>query len=186
MNANCKRFQKWISAYADGEAKPRERDQLETHLFGCGECRARLEALASLSAAISDRFDAVADEADFSGFSAKVFQKIGTEKPGLLERVRVYWSEVFAHHRVAVLSSMATAVATLAVAVPVVYHYASQRTMADVIVEKIELEDPSVQPVVMNMGDGKTLIMLVRHTDAASGDGQPIEIENEPPKGGDL
>lgn len=40
----------WLSAYQDGELQGRQRQQVETHLAGCEECRGELQALHDLSA----------------------------------------------------------------------------------------------------------------------------------------
>jgi hypothetical protein len=53
------------------------------------------------------------------------------------------------------------------------------------IVKELRLEDPNVQPVVMNMGDGRTLIMLV-HRPESDGSAETPDLGGKPPTGGDL
>jgi len=46
--ANCM-YQKWLSAYHDGELSPERRRKLEQHLEDCQPCAAELERLRTLS-----------------------------------------------------------------------------------------------------------------------------------------
>lgn len=41
----CRRAQKKLSAYQDGELKPLEQEELTRHLLGCGSCREKCEQL---------------------------------------------------------------------------------------------------------------------------------------------
>ncbi len=185
MESACKSFQMLLSAYADGEVDAKERAQVELHLSGCDDCRARLADLQALSGNLSAHLMAQAEQADFSRFADRVMARIGPEQPGLLERLRVAWSEILAYHRTAVVSSLATAAVTLAIAVPLVYKYATEQAVApEVIVQDLQIDDPSVKPVVMQLDNGKTLIMLVRQPTEA---GMPVpDVTPQPPKGGDL
>lgn len=189
MKSACESYQMLLSAYADGEVSARERSQLELHLSGCADCRARLADLQAFSAAFSSRLERRGAEADFSGFADEVLRRIGPERPSLIERWRVLWSEILAYHRTAVISSLATAAVTLLIAVPVVYNYALSQA-PEVIVQDVQADDPDVQPVVMNMGDGKTLIMLVHKRDSKDANDENDEstpdLNTEPASGGEL
>jgi anti-sigma factor RsiW len=186
MKSACESYQMLLSAYADGEVTSRERSQVEFHLEGCGDCRARLSDLRAFAAAMGSRLEQQAARADFSGFADEVLRRIGPGRPPLLERLRVLWSEILAYHRTAVISSLATAAITLLVAVPVVYNYALSQA-PEVIVHDVQADDPDAKPVVMNLGDGKTLIMLVTKPDALDGDDEPTpDLTPEPATGGDL
>jgi anti-sigma factor RsiW len=189
MESACQSFEMLLSAYADAEASPRERAQVEMHLAACAGCRARLEDLKALSAAVSGHLDVQADQADFSRFADEVFKRIGPEAPGLLERARIWWSEILAYHRTAVISSLATAAVTVAIAVPLVWRLASQNASQinpQVVLHQLRLENPALQPVVMDMGDGRTLIMLVDQSGSGAGDAVPQQLDTTPPTGGDL
>jgi anti-sigma factor RsiW len=98
MESACKSFQMLLSAYADGEVDAKERAQVELHLSGCDDCRARLADLQALSGNLSAHLMAQAEQADFSRFADRVMARIGPEQPGLLERLRVAWSEILAYH----------------------------------------------------------------------------------------
>jgi len=185
MESACKSYQLLLSAYADGEVDARERSQVELHLSGCKDCKARLEDLKVLSQIVPEHFLAKAEEVDFSGFADAVMAKVTPERPGFLERLRVTWSEILTYHRTAVLSSMATAAVTLAIAVPLVYQYATaQAVMPQAVLEDLRLDDPRIRPVVMQMENGKTLIMLVQQP--AEEEAPTPDVTPEPPKGGDL
>lgn len=185
MASACKSFQLLLSAYADGEADAKERAQVDLHLSGCADCRARLEDLKALSQAVPAALLAQAEQVDFSRFADQVMARIGPEQPGLLERLRIAWAEILTYHRTAVVSSLVTAAVTLAIAIPLVYKYAtSQAPSPEVIVQNLELDDPTVKPVVMQLDNGKTLIMLVRQ--AGEGDKPVPDVSPEPPKGGEL
>lgn len=166
MESACHGFEILLSAYADGEVGGRERGQVEMHLSGCADCRARLEDLRALSARLSQHLTGQAEAADFSGFADAVLKRITPVRPGLLERLRVAWVEVLDHHRIAVISSLATAAVTLVVAVPLAWRLASSRASdTQVVLRDLQLSDSRLRPVVMNLGEGKTLIMLVSQPD---------------------
>lgn len=189
MESACHSYQMLLSAYADGEVKPQERARIETHLSACVECRGRLEDLKAFSAAFADHLEAQADSVDFSHFADEVFKRIGPEDPGLFERMRIWWAEIMAYHRAAVVSSLATAAVTAAIAVPLVWKLASQNAAQlnpQVVLHQLTLENPNMQPVVMDMGDGKTLIMLVDPSVSSAGESEPLELKTTPPTGGDL
>jgi len=185
MESACKSFQMLLSAYADGEVDAKERAQVELHLGGCAECRTRLEDLKALAHVIPEHLMAQAEAMDFSHFADQVMAKVTPEGPGLLERLRIAWSEILEYHRTALVSSLATAAVTLAVAVPLVYRYATeQAAQPEVMVQDIQVDDPNVKPVVMQMENGKTLIMLVRQP--AEGEAPVPDVTPEEPKGGEL
>ncbi|MBI5545099.1 MAG: zf-HC2 domain-containing protein [Deltaproteobacteria bacterium] len=185
MSSACQSFQLLLSAYADGEVSVQERSQVDVHLSGCADCRARLQDLQSLSQVVAATLIAKAEDADFSRFADQVMARITPDRPGLLERLRIGWQEILTYHRAAVVSSMVTAAVTLAIAVPLVYRYAlSQGPGPEVIVQDLQLDDPNVKPVVMKLDNGKTLIMLVRQPDAD--EEQVPNVTPEPPKGGEL
>lgn len=187
MESACHSFEILLSGYADGEVSVVERGQVEMHLSGCADCRERLEDLRALSAAVSARLEQQVEEADFSGFADEVMRRIMPERPGLVERLRVAWAEILAYHRTAVISSLATAAITLLIAVPLAWKLAVNSAPApEVVLRELMLEDPNVQPVVMKMGDGKTLIMLVHRPDPDSGEAAPPDFDTTPPTGGDL
>jgi anti-sigma factor RsiW len=187
MRSACKSFQMLLSAYVDGEVSARERAQVEMHLSGCAECRDRAQDLRALSEAVAEQLDACAESVDFASFADQVMRRVTPERPGLLERLRVAWSEILTYHRIALVSSLATAAVTLAIAVPVAWQLASQSASPEVVLHDLKLDDPNVRPVVMNMGDGKTLIMLVRDTDETNANGEEIpDLDADAPTGGDL
>jgi anti-sigma factor RsiW len=185
MESACKSYQLLLSAFADGEVDAKERALVELHLSGCADCRARLEDLKALSGVVTAKMLEEADRADFSGFADAVMKKIGPERPGLLERMRVGWAEILTYHRTAVVSSLVTAAVTLAVAVPLVYKLASERASPEVVLRELTFDDPHVKPVVVQMENGKTLIMLVHENEADEPEGTP-DVTPEPPKGGEL
>lgn len=187
MERACQSYQRLLSAYVDGEVAGRERAQVELHLSGCGECRLRLEDLRALSTMVSARLMEEAEQADFAGFADGVMRRVTPERPGLLERLRIAWSEILTYHRTAVLSSLATAAVTLAIAVPVVYKLALARATApEVVLRELQLDTAHVKPVVMKMDNGKTLIMLVHENEPGENEAATPDITSEPPKEGDL
>ena len=63
---------------------------------------------------------------------------------------------------------------------PLVYQYATaQAVMPQAVLQELQLDDPRIRPVVMQMENGKTLIMLVPQPESD-------DVTPEPPKGGDL
>jgi anti-sigma factor RsiW len=187
MESACRCYQLLLSAYADGEATSRERSQVELHLSGCADCRARLADLKALSLAVGARLLQRAEQVDFSRFADEVMRRVTPDRPGFFERLKVGWQEIMTYHRAAVISSMVTAAVTLAVAVPVVYRYASSRATApEVVLHELLADDPHVKPVVVRMDNGKTLIMLVHQDEPAEGEGGTPDVTPDPPKGGEL
>ncbi|HCF57226.1 MAG TPA: hypothetical protein DFS52_04405 [Myxococcales bacterium] len=189
MESACHSYQMLLSAYSDGEASPRERAQVELHLSSCGDCRARVEDLKALAATVSAHLRAQVDEVDFSSFADDVLKRIGPDEPGLVERMRICWAEVMAYHRTAVISSVATAAVTLAIAAPLIWQLATRSAagqVPQVVLRQMQLENPNIQPVVMDMGDGKTLIMFVDQPAPGAGAATPPVLKATPPTGGDL
>jgi anti-sigma factor RsiW len=187
MESACHSFQMLLSAYADGEVSARERAQVDLHLSGCAGCRGRLADLRALSAAVGQLFAQKAEEAEFSRFADEVLRRVTPERPSLVERLRVSWAEILTYHRTAVFSSLATAAVTIAVAVPVAWHFAeSSAASAQVVLRELKLDDPRVQPVVLTTDDGKTLIMLVNRPEPGEGEAAPVDLTKPPPTGGDL
>jgi anti-sigma factor RsiW len=186
MESACKSYQMLLSAYADGEVDARGRAQVELHLSGCADCRTRLEDLHALSRAFSDHLEEKAASHDFSHFADEVMRRVTPERPGFWERLRVGWAEILTYHRTAVVSSLVTAAVTLGVAVPVVYQMASAHySSPEVVLRELQLDDPHVKPVVLQMDNGKTLIMLVHEDEPKPGEVTP-DLTPEPPKGGEL
>jgi anti-sigma factor RsiW len=181
MENACQSFQLLLSAYADGEVDAKERAQVDLHLSGCPDCRARLEDLRALAQVVNARLLDEAEKVDFSHFADEVMRKVTPDRPGLMERLRIGWSEIVAYHRTALVSSLVTAAVTLAVAVPLVYKLASERAVTpEVVVRELQMSDSHVKPVVMKLDNGKTIIMLVHQDEPES---EPVKGE---PSGGAL
>jgi anti-sigma factor RsiW len=186
MESACKTYLPLLSAYADGEVNAKERSQVELHLSGCADCRARLADLKAVAQLVSARMTAQAEEVDFSGFADAVMARVTPQRPGLLERMRVAWREVLAYHRTALVSSLATAAVTLALAVPLVYHYAVEHAVPEVVLKDLQFDDAHVKPVVMKTEDGKMVIMLVHQPEPGENEAAVPDLDKEPPKEGDL
>lgn len=196
MTSACQTFSMLLSAYVDGEGTARERSAVETHVSSCGECLRRVSDLKALSALLGAQMSARAEEADFAGFSDRVLARVTPESPPLLLRWRIAFEEILTYHRAAVVSSLVTAAVTLAVGVPTAVHFARQEAPVahkspplapatpELILRELVLDNPKLQPVVMNTGDGRTLIMLVSREGDAE-DSVPV-LEVSPPSGGDL
>ena len=79
----------------------------------------------------------------------------------------------------------------LGVGAPLVYRLARtappEVAVADrtISLKSLKLDDPNLQPVVMQGNDGRTIILLVNKSELGEG-GANAPLEVEPPKGGDL
>lgn len=190
MESSCQRFQMLLSAYVDGEVEGRDRGHVETHLSGCADCRARVEDLKALQFAIPESLLREADEVDFSGFADRVLRQVTPDRPSFLERLRIGWTELLDHHRLAVFSSLAAAGVALLIAVPVTWWAArggepariAANEQPPVIIQDLRLADPNVQPVVLRGENGQIMIMLVDRPGAS----QPQQFNTTPPTGGEL
>jgi len=45
---NCKEIREFLTAYLDGEVTPEEKAYIESHVPGCPDCRAELEAMSAM------------------------------------------------------------------------------------------------------------------------------------------
>ncbi len=60
---NCKEICELLTAYIDGEVTPEEKAYIETHLPGCPQCRAELEALTAMRENLRGALTAMTNEA---------------------------------------------------------------------------------------------------------------------------
>lgn len=187
MKQTCGEFQILLSAYIDGELNAQEQALVELHLSGCNKCRTQIDDWKKVGNLVVDRWSRQIEESDFSQFAAQVFQRITPKRLSWWERLQTKWSETLAYHRAAVLSSLVTAAVTLIISVPLVYHWSKNQEIAasEVVLHRLTLEDPAVKPVVMQMENGKTLIMLV-HQPGAKRAGNSPKLNTNPPSGGSL
>lgn len=108
-----------LGAFADGELSPDERERVQQHLAGCGDCRARQAFLAAQGAALRERVVARAAErpaADFTRLTERVMARVAAAPPR--SRLGQWSSSMWAAHRAAVTAAGSFAVAAcLALAV---------------------------------------------------------------------
>ncbi|MBF5041707.1 hypothetical protein FGE12_04845 [Aggregicoccus sp. 17bor-14] len=163
-NPACTRYVPLLSPYIDGELSPAERVTLERHLAACRDCTGRTADLRAESALVRVGLEMAADEVDFKDFAQKVMARVTPERPPLLERVRLSFSEMMRYQRTAFVSSLATAAVVLLVAIPLLTRgrapvgYASERMMVQAVRAS---SGAQVAPVVMEAEDGNAIIWLV-------------------------
>ncbi len=116
---DCQSWFPSLSAFIDGELAPARRVQIEHHLATCRDCSARVSDLRATSGMVRIGMEMRADEADFSDFFDKVLAKIEPHRVPLWERWKLTLSELFAYHRGAMISSLATAAIAVLIAVPI-------------------------------------------------------------------
>jgi hypothetical protein len=109
-----------------------------------------------------------ADEADFSDFFDKVRAKIKPDSLPVLQGWKLSLSELFTYHRVAMISSLATAAVAAVIAVPFYLQNPSPEAQgyasAQLSVMQVSTHpDAHVAPVVLNGDKGNTIIWLVNH-----------------------
>jgi anti-sigma factor RsiW len=188
MKQSCGEFQVLLSAYLDGELNVKEQAQVELHLAGCNKCRTQVDDWKKVGNLLVDAWNRQIEESEFSQFGAQVFQRITPRRLPWWERLQIKWSETLAYHRAAVLSSLVTAAITLIISVPLVYHWSKGQEIAvsEVVLHRLTLEDPAVKPVIMQLENGKTLIMLVHQPGANNGMDNSLKLNTTPPSGGNL
>jgi anti-sigma factor RsiW len=190
-NPACERFIPLLSPYIDGELPPTERVNVERHLSACKQCTGRAADLRAESGLLRVGLEMAVDEVDFKDFAQKVMARVTPEKPPLLERLRLSFSEMVLYQRTAMFSSLATAAVVMLVAVPLLLRdkppvgYAAER----MTVQSVRAMEPDkVAPVVMETDDGNTIIWLVdqethRAGQAPGGDeshSDELEMEEAP------
>ena len=57
---NCKRVNRRLLAYLDGEVSPRERKRIQAHLSTCPSCRRELVAMATVQSRLRHGLEAAA------------------------------------------------------------------------------------------------------------------------------
>ena len=210
-NPACERFVPLLSPYIDGEVSPAERVNVERHLSACRDCASRAADLRAESALLRVGLEMAVDEVDFKDFTQRVMARVTPERPPLLERLRISFSELFLYHRTAMVSSLATAAVLALVVVPLVMHqddapmgYGADRMRVRAVRAS---EGAKVAPVVLESDDGNTIIWVVDQDTAPAHDASAAEprpgdtsdevdeldgvpkkgpAKAEPPKGGEL
>ncbi|WNG40615.1 hypothetical protein F0U61_48215 [Archangium violaceum] len=213
-NPACERFVPLLSPYIDGEVSPAERVNVERHLAACRDCASRAADLRAESALLRVGLEMAVDEVDFKDFTQRVMARVTPERPPLLERLRISFSEMFLYHRTAMVSSLATAAVLALVLVPLLASqndapmgYGADRMRVRAVRAS---EGAKVAPVVLESDDGNTIIWMMDQDaqpahDASSVkpqgepdddsdelDGEPLKKKKdpaqqvEPPKGGEL
>ncbi len=206
---DCQSWFPSLSAFIDGELAPARRVEIERHLATCPDCVARVSDFRATSGLVRIGMEMRADEADFSDFFDQVLAKIKPDRVPLWERWKLSVSELFAYHRGAMISSLATAAVAVLIAVPIALRsrpptgYAS----AQLTVQRVSTEaEAHIAPVVMKGDKGNTIIWTVNHRHVLDSavqpsqanenhnenlDSQPEPIQKQPlkqqrPRGGEL
>lgn len=178
-NPACERFVPLLSPYIDGELSPAERVNVERHLSACRDCTGRAADLRAESALLRVGLEMAVDEVDFKDFSQRVMARVTPERPPLLERLRISFSELFLYHRTALVSSLATAAVLALVAVPLLMKqneappgYGADRMRVRAVRASAGAK---VAPVVLESDDGNTIIWVVDQETAPAHDGSAAE-----------
>jgi anti-sigma factor RsiW len=179
MNS-CQPWIPLLSPFIDGELAPSGRIELERHLAHCEVCRARVGDLRAQSGLVRVGFEMLADEPNFDHFFERVMARVTPERLSLWERWRLSVSELFTYHRTAMVSSLVTATASVALLIGTSLILANTRTpdgYASALwsVRKVTtVPEAHVAPVVMPAEGGNTIVWLVNHRhllDSAAGEG---------------
>jgi anti-sigma factor RsiW len=189
-NPACSRYVPLLSPYIDGELAPGERVTVERHLAACRDCTGRTADLRAESGLVRVGLEMAADEVDFKDFAQKVMARVTPERPPLLERLRLTFSEMMRYQRTAFVSSLATAAVVLLVAVPLLARdsapvgYAAEH----MTVQAVRTHGAArVAPVVMEAEDGNAIIWLVDEQKVRGGDASDesqsdeLEMDGERP-----
>lgn len=194
-----------LSPFIDGELSPADRLTVERHLAACPDCTARVADLRAESGLVRVGMEMLAEEADFTGFAQRVMARITPEKPPLVERWRLAFTELVLHQRTALVAAAAT-VAVVVLGVLLLARggptgYGAER----ITVENVRVDESAdVAPVVLNTDDGNAIIWLVNRDKRKKDGGTDEESEEElggpssapmqpagdparkPPRGGEL
>jgi len=154
------RTEEELIAYRDGET--REREAITAHLRECAQCRAEMEQIENLFAAMHA---AVVPEPG-EEFERKVWQKIA---PRLEETKARWWEGFFAPRRVALLGAVAALV--------LVAFYAGRRTgPGGPVVEHADASRVRERVLVVAVGDhlGRSEMVLMELENAPTQPGQKM------------
>jgi anti-sigma factor RsiW len=82
---HCRRVQRRLSIYQDGELQPAQRERIRVHLEGCPACREKYDELEQVWQGLGEQ----PGIQPTPGFYARLVQRIeGRQKVGLIERLR--------------------------------------------------------------------------------------------------
>lgn len=110
-----------LSAYADGELAPAERERVEAALARDPKLRSRLDDHRALGGALRAALEQEADSIDFAGFTEAVMARLPAERKAPLgERLRAWIEETLTFHRWQAVSALSFAVLLL-VAGPILW-----------------------------------------------------------------
>ena len=110
--SSCREMVPLIGAHADGELSRTERETVEQHLGGCGECRERVKFFAAQGTALRQRVVSRAAEADFSRLTDRVMARVAKQaSPPAAERLSLWTREMWGAHRAMVATAGSFALA---------------------------------------------------------------------------
>ncbi len=106
----CDAYQVLIDRYLDDELGRSNRDRFERHVVVCSACKHRLAAMRLGADLLRGNLERIADQADFSGFEDRVMAAIEQQRrPSFGERIAIWLGETLYSHRMALITSAATA-----------------------------------------------------------------------------
>jgi len=85
---SCRRFEKYVALWVEGDLPPRQAGRLEAHLPGCPDCRQLVEGLRASQAALKELHVEAAEE-DLAAVRRRVLAQIRSERP---QRRRWAWA----------------------------------------------------------------------------------------------
>ena len=171
----CPRVEELLERYLDGELSSRVEASVRGHLAGCETDRQRLQSLQNLRKLVQVELSAHLDEVDFSRLWPAVRRSIAVERqPGLMERLRLFFSELLTYRAPAVAAVAAAAVA-LAVVIPLLPFIGTDSIPGDDI-EIMALETMGTVTVwPVETEDGDSTIIWIDDSDETDGYDDGIE-----------
>ena len=140
----CKEIVSLLSAHADGELSPPEREQAAQHLPGCAACRERLAFFAAQGTALRERVVARAAGRDLSRLTEQVMARVAKDRrPRAAERLSLWSSEMWGAHR-----AMLAAAGSFALAACLALVVFLQPQRPDESAQQAELLADAAQPQV--------------------------------------
>jgi anti-sigma factor RsiW len=172
--SKCKKTAGLLQSYYDGELLFDEKLQVEEHLMGCEDCRARLESLRAMGEMVQLSNEALFEEVSFEGFFDRIEAEIKRDeslspqrKPGLWDQLVKPIAGFFTAHKPILATSLVTAIL---VAVVFVIFGQQETTVIEkpvvvqqpeVVVEKVAYDENSTVLISSTPDDDTTVIWLI-------------------------
>jgi anti-sigma factor RsiW len=179
MPTDCKKTQRDVLLFRDGELPKAEREAFSKHLAGCPDCRARQADAEVLSSLMGEAFQLMGGEPP-QGFANEVMREIRRRPAG---KTSPWLESISAGWRWLVLGGVVLAAAVATVVVPLLRaQHGSGAPLEEVTalqveneahIHRLSVDSSDTHPVVLQTAEGHTVIWMISDSQFGADAGGP-------------